>query len=75
MRILEVESNGEIFREGEIVIHRDGNYTTKIVKFTQGPREDQMWFYFSDNTQLNDFEESGEDNYVKDLKNFKKLEL
>lgn len=71
MEILSVKQGNEIFNVGDFVEHVDGTYITKIVKFTQGPREDQMLFYFIDSDEKNGFEESGKDNYVKDLKNFR----
>ena len=66
MEILSVKQGDEIFNIGDVVIHNDGQYFTKIVKFIPGPTDDQMWFYFP---------ESGEDNYVKDLKNFRKYSI
>ncbi len=72
MKILSVQQGNEVFNVGDVVRHINDSYTVTIEKFISGPAEDQMWFYFKDSNEENSFKESGEDNYLKDLKNFTK---
>ena len=61
--ILTVKMNNEIFSVGDYVIHNDGNYTTKILKFVLSDTIPNMiWFY--DNEEMK---------YVKDLNNFRSI--
>lgn len=61
--ILEVKMDGECFTVGEIVIHKNGNYILKIVKFCLNASSPPfIWFYPDENLET-----------VNDLNNFRKI--
>jgi len=63
--ILSVELNGEVYSVGDILIHNDGSYMTKIVKFVLSHTDPNLiWFHYEEN-----------DVHVRDLENFRKPTL
>jgi len=61
--ILKVKMNDEVFSVGDTVIHNDGSYAVKIVKFALADLTPPLiWFYDQEGLK-----------YVKDLSNFRKI--